>query len=108
MFDMAYLSELLTRIVRMALSDLEDFTIGADATNAFRLAAWLKAVTQAFAFIVGPTALGAVRAKRAQVKSVALHAHAWRACVGSAIGKHRCAANEQEHRGNTADDLEPL
>jgi hypothetical protein len=108
MFDMAYLSELLAPIVRMALSDPEDFTIGADATNAIRLATRLEAVTQAFAFVVGPTALGAVRAERTQVKPIALHAHAWRTCVSSAIGKHCCAANEQEHRGNTADDLEPL
>jgi hypothetical protein len=108
MFDMAYLSELLTPIVRVALSDLEDFTIGADATNAVRLATGLKAVTQAFAFVVGPTALGTVRAERTQIKPIALYAHAWRARVGSAIGKHCCTANEQEHRGNTADDLEPL
>jgi hypothetical protein len=108
MFDMAYLSELLAPIVRVALSDLEDFTIDADAANAIRLAAWLEAVTQAFAFVVGPTALGAARAERTQVETIALYAHARRTCVGSAIGKHCCAANEQEHGGNTADDPEPL
>jgi hypothetical protein len=108
MFDMADLSELLTPIVRVALSDLEDFTIGADATNAVRLATRLEAVPQAFAFVVGPTALGTARTERAQVKPVAPHAHAWRTRVCSVIGKHGCTANEQEHRGNTADDPEPL
>jgi hypothetical protein len=72
MFDMTYLSELLAPIVRVALSDLEDFTIGADATNAIRLPARLEAVTQAFAFVVGPTALGAARAERTQVETIAL------------------------------------
>jgi hypothetical protein len=108
MFDMAYLSELLTPIARVALSDLEDFTIAADAANAIRLAARLEAVTQAFAFVVGPIALRTARAERTQVESIALHAHARPTCVGSAIGKHCCTANEQEHRGNTADDPEPL
>jgi hypothetical protein len=108
MFDMADLSELLTPIVRVALSDLEDFTIGADATNAVGLAARLEAVPHAFAFIVRPTALGTVRAERTQVKPVALHAHAWRARVRSDISKHYCSADEQEHPGDTADDVEPL
>jgi hypothetical protein len=108
MFDMAYLSELLTPIVRVALSDLEDFTIGADATNAVGLATGLEAVAQAFALVVGPTALGTARAEGTQVKPVALHAHAWRARVGSVIGEYGYTTNEQEHRGNTADDLEPL
>jgi hypothetical protein len=108
MFDMADLSELLTPFVRVALSNLEDFTIGADATNAVGLATRLEAVAQAFAFVVGPPALGTVRAERPQVEPVALHAHAWRTRVRSVIGEHCYAANEQEHRGNTADDLEPL
>ena len=34
----------------MALSDLEDFTIGADATNAVRLATRLQAVEQALEY----------------------------------------------------------
>jgi len=91
---MADLSELLTPIVRVALSDPEDFTIGADATNAVRLATRLEAVTQAFAFVVGPTALGTVRAEGTQVEPVALHAHAWCARVRSIISEHDCTAHE--------------
>jgi hypothetical protein len=108
MFDMVDLSELLTPIVRVALSDLEDFTIGTDATNAVGLTARFEAVPHAFAFVVRPTALGTVGAEGTQVKPVALHAHAWRACVRSAIREHCCSADEQEHPGDTADDLEPL
>jgi hypothetical protein len=94
MFDMADLSELLTPIVRVALSDLEDFTIGADATNAVGLATRLQAVTQAFVFVVGPTALGTAWAERTQVKPVAFHANAWRARVRSVISEHDCSAHE--------------
>jgi hypothetical protein len=108
MFDMVDLSELLTPIVGMALSDLEDFTIGADATHAVGLAARLKAVPHAFAFVVRPTALGTVQAEGTQVKPVAPHAHAWCARVRSDISEHCCSANEQERPGDTADDLDPL
>jgi hypothetical protein len=108
MFDIANLSELLTPIVRMALSDLEDFTVGADTTNAVGLATRLEAVPQAFVFVVRPTALGTVRAEGAQVKPVGPDAHAWRACIRSDIGEHRGSANEHDHRGDTADEFEPL
>jgi hypothetical protein len=108
MFDMSDLSELLTPIVRVALSDLEDFTIGADATHAVGLAARLEAVPHAFAFVVRPTALGTVRAEGTKVEPIALHAHAWRARVRSDNSEHCCSADEQEHPGDTADDPDPL